>query len=565
MTHDDNATPADGWSDESRSGLGTAVEALESDIAVALGAVDDIRRELDVSIGEHVELAGHIKAEGVSLAQAVGTVQSRSEDLIRRLKDLGDARDVIRAESGALSRTVEVVGTTAADVRTQLDELSSAIRDIAGVVDVIERVASDTRLLALNATIEAQRFGVQGRAFGVIAGEVRALADDTSAATSDISSRIGRLNRTAAACRTTIERMDTLTGDLSPSFQAVSDALSRQEEVIAVVHDSATELKQANTLATASADGLLEFTGVAVTEAERIKTSSNRLADFMREFSQRLSSSIRHTAAAGRRREERTPLGIGAVIEANGRQFSCTTADISPGGALVWPDQGLSLDPGTTITFGIREVGEVPARVAQVSSRGIHIAFDNDQRWRELIAGIISAASQIDAPKVTVVQEAAARATAVLSAALVSGAISRADLFPKKYDLVPFSNPRQFTCAALPIYERLLQPLVIEYSGHALKPVYATFDDRNGYVPVHHPDLSQPPRKNDPEFNDRFCRNRRLKLDAETLSIVRNRKPHFITRYRREIAGDVQIYKDISAPIVIDGELWGAFRAGWPI
>src|SRR5207245_4303919 len=68
-------------------------------------------------------------------------------------------------------------------VATTVLALSQQTQQIGDIITSVNEIAEQSKLLALNAAIEAARAGEQGRGFGVVATEVRALAEQSKQAT----------------------------------------------------------------------------------------------------------------------------------------------------------------------------------------------------------------------------------------------------------------------------------------------------------------------------------------------------------------------------------------------
>ncbi|MBF0501090.1 MAG: hypothetical protein HQM09_13205 [Candidatus Riflebacteria bacterium] len=80
-----------------------------------------------------------------------------------------------------------------------LKELETSAIQMQEVIRVITKIARKSNLLSLNASIEAARVGEQGRAFSVVASEMKKLAEDSAQEATKIDKLLQTLQAKARA------------------------------------------------------------------------------------------------------------------------------------------------------------------------------------------------------------------------------------------------------------------------------------------------------------------------------------------------------------------------------
>ncbi|MCY9669813.1 methyl-accepting chemotaxis protein [Paenibacillus alginolyticus] len=85
---------------------------------------------------------------------------------------------------------MNAVSLTVGDLAKIVEKLTERSQHIGDIVQVITDISTQTNLLALNASIEAARAGDEGKGFAVVAGEVKKLAERSTASAAKIAELI---------------------------------------------------------------------------------------------------------------------------------------------------------------------------------------------------------------------------------------------------------------------------------------------------------------------------------------------------------------------------------------
>ncbi|HET9155339.1 MAG TPA: methyl-accepting chemotaxis protein [Myxococcaceae bacterium] len=187
------------FAEETTAALAEMTARIEQ-VASALGTLD----QFSLRTTERVQ----IMSEGLSAVASSGDVLARfAGEAAAFVTSVEEGIDAVRRRAGETGDLARVVTSTAERGEALVNDsvqgmyrveesirraseiveaLGHRSQEIGRIVDVIQEVADQTNLLSLNAAIIAAQAGEQGMAFGVVAEEIRSLAERTARSTREI-------------------------------------------------------------------------------------------------------------------------------------------------------------------------------------------------------------------------------------------------------------------------------------------------------------------------------------------------------------------------------------------
>ena len=265
--------------DEFEQSVGSVVEFLNQAAGQLAGEARTFSGGAENTSAETSSVARASEAA----ASSVTAVASAAEELASSIHEINGQ---VRTSSELTRNAVQATVQTAERVRS----LEAAVARIGSIVDLITGIASQTNLLALNATIEAARAGESGRGFAVVAQEVKALAEQTSKATSEIGGQIDNIQEATSQVTAAMTEITRTIEQASATSESIATSVAQQGSATQEIASSASAVASSTELVVSGIGKVAELAGGSRSAADRVLGAADQLST----QSTRLSADIRN-------------------------------------------------------------------------------------------------------------------------------------------------------------------------------------------------------------------------------------------------------------------------------
>ena len=167
-----------------------ALSGMQKDLSTTVGEIAASAEAIASASSEisqgNVDLSQRTEQQAVALEKTASSMEELTSTVRQNAENAKQASSLAYNASEIAEKGGVVVGRVVAT----MEQINASAKSIGDIIGVIEGIAFQTNILALNAAVEAARAGEEGRGFAVVAGEVRNLAQRSSAAAKEIKGLI---------------------------------------------------------------------------------------------------------------------------------------------------------------------------------------------------------------------------------------------------------------------------------------------------------------------------------------------------------------------------------------
>lgn len=199
----------------------TITQSLNLSTLAVTQSNDSVRHQAHAIKGvleKQLETIGELESTFQGFSNLLTEMTDKATNVDTSNKEISQASTEGNKHLGELVGAMDQVITSFDEGTTRIAYLGEKVDTITEITEVINSVAQQTNLLSLNAAIEAARAGEAGRGFGIVADEIKKLAEQVILSSTNINA--------------SIEAVQNIVMQVSQDNKTISQKISYQKSIV---------------------------------------------------------------------------------------------------------------------------------------------------------------------------------------------------------------------------------------------------------------------------------------------------------------------------------------------
>jgi len=195
-----------------------------------------ILRQVKIVSSHLTENSHQMRTNIQEMSSRLNMQAAMAEEASSAMEEMVDTINQNADNARETEQIAQIVSSVAEKSGESVAQTVTRMKDIVKTVSILQDIARQTRMLSLNATIEAARAEEHGKGFGVVASEVRSLAERSQNAAAAI-------NELTDSSRMVADRAGTMINQLVPEIRRTAGLV---QEISAASNEQQSGMNQIN-------------------------------------------------------------------------------------------------------------------------------------------------------------------------------------------------------------------------------------------------------------------------------------------------------------------------------
>ena len=265
-----------------------------SELTDTVKSTAEMAGESSISASQISEAMKSLAKSAVSIAVSVHGISENVEEMgnvtsqaVQNVENLSQNSHSMDTANASARESIDDAVKSSVKAFDAIDIITAKIRETdSEAVDIISDIASQTNLLSLNASIEAAKAGEAGKGFGVVAGEIKKLAERSDESAEQIRDIVAEVEALSGECVASAEDMRKLIDgereqlvSAQEKFRELEGEIKASLEEIASVSEITSKLDGIKNTIFESVNSLAEISEETSATNEEVAASVENIAD----------------------------------------------------------------------------------------------------------------------------------------------------------------------------------------------------------------------------------------------------------------------------------------------